>query len=446
MAEPDVPTLLSGGVTTGTQLQRALGVSQPTFSRIVRELGEDIVRIGGGRNARYGLRRTLPAVGSSWPVLVVNQQGVPTPCGQLNALARNQYWFQGAVARDHELSDGLPFFLQDLWPQGFIGRTLPKRFPELALPERVTDWNEEQVLRYLTQRGEDCVGNFLVGEESLQRYLKSTGDESTWLALEHRARDYPALAESAISGAPAGSSAGGEQPKFTAVVRGGAKAEARHVLVKFSPPVTDRVSQRWSDLLVAEHLANKALGDIAVVAAPSELVTGGGRVFLESRRFDRTGRRGRIGVVSLAAVADHYIGRRDSWIAATKSLQALHTLSAATVDAVRRIATFGQLAGNTDMHFGNLSFFFSFGTPLSLAPVYDMLPMMYAPVAGDELPQREYDPPLPVADNLDIWPAIAARAIEYWRTVAAHELISADFAGLARANAERLASTKRRVF
>ena len=79
MVEPDVPTLLSSGVTTGTQLQRALGVSQPTFSRVVRELGEDIVRIGSGRSARYGLRRTLPGIGSSWPVLVVNQQGVPTP-------------------------------------------------------------------------------------------------------------------------------------------------------------------------------------------------------------------------------------------------------------------------------------------------------------------------------------------------------------------------------
>jgi len=442
MAATDISTLLSSGVTTGTQLQRALGVSQPTFSRIVRELGEDIVRIGSGRSARYGLRRTLPGVGSSWPVLVVNQQGVPTPCGQLNALARNQCWFQGTVARDNELSEGLPLFLQDLRPQGFTGRTLPKRFPELALPERVTDWNEEQVLKYLTQRGEDCVGNFLIGEESLQRYLRSTGDESKWLALEQRPRQYPALAEAAISGAPAGSSAGGEQPKFTAVLHGGG-AEVAHVLVKFSPPVTDRVSQRWSDLLVAEHLANKALGE---TAAASALVTGGGRVFIESRRFDRTGKRGRIGVVSLAALADRYIGRRDNWIAAAKRLQALRTLSAASVDTVRRIATFGQLIGNTDMHFGNLSFFYSVGTPLTLAPIYDMLPMMYAPVAGDELPQRQYEPPLPVADNLEIWPEIAARAVEYWHAVATHELISADFARVARDNAAALAATKRRVF
>jgi hypothetical protein len=113
---------------------------------------------------------------------------------------------------------------------------------------------------------------------------------------------------------------------------------------------------------------------------------------------------------------------------------------------VRRIATFGQLIGNTDMHFGNLSFFHSFGAPLALAPVYDMLPMMYAPIAGDELPQRQYEPPLPVADNLDIWPAIAERAVEYWSAVARHELISPDFARLARENAARLAATKQRVF
>ena len=444
MATPEVPTLLSNGVTTGTQLQRALGVSQPTFSRMVRELGEEIVRIGSGRGARYGLRRTLPGIGSSWPVVVVNQQGVPIPVGQMSALARNQYWFQGALARDNELSDGLPFFLQDLWPQGFIGRTLSRRFPELALPERVTDWNEEQVLRYLTQRGEDCVGNFLLGDESLQRYLRSTGEEPR-LTAGQRAKEYPALAEAAIAGAPPGSSAGGEQPKFTTVLRGGGE-EVSHVLVKFSPPVMDRVSQRWADLLVAEHVANKKLGEIAVVAASSELVTGGGRVFLESQRFDRTGHRGRIGVVSLAAVADHYIGRRDNWIAAVKRLQALRAVSATAVDAVRRIATFGQLIGNTDMHFGNLSFFCSFGTPLSLAPVYDMLPMMYAPVAGEELPQRQYEPPLPVADNLDLWPAIAERAVEYWREVAAHPLVSADFAQLARENAASLGGMKRQVF
>jgi hypothetical protein len=77
------------------------------------------------------------------------------------------------------------------------------------------------------------------------------------LTLAARARQYPALADAAIAGDPAGSSAAGEHPKFTAVLQRG--SQVRQVLVKFSPTINDRVSQRCSDLLVAEHLASKAL-------------------------------------------------------------------------------------------------------------------------------------------------------------------------------------------
>ena len=369
--------LLSRGVTTSARLQRELEVSQPTLSRTIRQLGDRVVRIGGGRSARYGLRRAMPGVGSSWPVFVVDHEGTLAPCGELFALAREQYWFEAAGPRRSLLSDGLPYFLQDLWPQGFIGRAIPKRFPELELPEKIGDWSDAHALAYLIRRGEDCVGNLFLGDESLQRYLQGRRTRQSALALTSRARQYAALAEAAIAGDPAGSSAAGEHPKFTAVLQRG--SQVRQVLVKFSPTINDRVSQRWSDLLVAEHLASKALGDIRVPSTATELVSGGNRLFLECVRFDRRGEHGRIGVVSLAAVVDHHIGRRDNWIAAAASLKALGVITAGTVESIRRAATFGQLIGNTDMHFGNLSFLFSFGGALSLAPVYDMLPMAYAP-------------------------------------------------------------------
>jgi hypothetical protein len=97
------------------------------------------------------------------------------------------------------------------------------------------------------------------------------------------------------------------------------------------------------------------------------------------------------------------------------------------------------------MHFGNLSFFYSSRGPLSVAPIYDMLPMMYAPIAGDELPERNFEPPLPVAGNLDLWAAIAERVTAYWEEVAAHELISADFARVARENAASVARAGQRI-
>jgi hypothetical protein len=118
-------------------------------------------------------------------------------------------------------------------------------------------------------------------------------------------------------------------------------------------------------------------------------------------------------------------------------------ISAASAEAVRRAATFGQLIGNTDMHFGNLAFFFSFNGALSLAPVYDMLPMAYAPMAGEELPRARFEPPLPSAGNLEIWPAIAARAESYWQEVAGNKGISPDFALFARQNAAGIARAKK---
>jgi hypothetical protein len=217
----------------------------------------------------------------------------------------------------------------------------------------------------------------------------------------------------------------------------------RHVLVKFSPLAKDPLGERWSDLLIAEHLASEALEDVGVKAAATELVFCGNRTFVESTRFDRTGERGRIGTVTLSALVDHHCGRRDDWTSAAARLKAMRVISGASADAVRRAEVFGQLIGNTDMHFGNLSFFLSFQGALSLAPVYDMLPMMYAPVGGERLPKTGLEPPLPSGGNLDIWPTMAERAERYWRELAEHQQISSGFASLAARNATAIARARK---
>src|SRR5262249_23735693 len=146
---------------------------------------------------------------------------------------------------------------------------------------------------------------------------------------------------------------------------------------------------------------------LGISAADTELVDAGGRIFLESRRFDRFRERGRVGVVSLAAITDHFVGHRRSWSAAANDLVALGKISRRDACAIQRAALFGRLIGNTDMHFGNLSFFFSPGRGLSLAPVYDMLPMMYAPSVR-AMPDLES---FEVADP-DL--SVAAAARDYW--------------------------------
>ena len=105
---------------------------------------------------------------------------------------------------------------------------------------------------------------------------------------------------------------------------------------------------------------------------------------------------------------------------------------------------FGRLIANTDMHLGNLSFRFDAepGAPaqLRLAPAYDMLPMAYAPLAGGEVPQREFSPPLPLPTQRPAWAHAFQGAIAYWRRAAMDERISAPFRQICRSNGDKLAT------
>nr|MBP7624856.1 HipA domain-containing protein [Xanthomonadales bacterium] len=257
---------------------------------------------------------------------------------------------------------------------------------------------------------------------------------------QDQAVEFEKLAERAIAGEQAGSSAGGEHPKFTCVIDEGGTPS--HVLVKFSPAGADPVSRRWSDLLIAEHLAMSVLTSSGVSSAMTSVLENGRRVFLVSGRFDRMGLFGRKGVISLAAVDDELIGSRKDWIHAGKALLALKKIVRSDYDRIRRLAAFGQLIANTDMHSGNLSFLVAQDGSLGLAPIYDMLPMMYAPTAANALPDRTMGTPAPGAEMFDVWSEMAQLAFECWKSIAAHGLVSTDFAALARRNAEivRIAS------
>jgi hypothetical protein len=115
------------------------------------------------------------------------------------------------------------------------------------------------------------------------------GDESfaRWQRLESIKRtrtDYSELARATLAGDPPGSSAGGERPKFGALVDG------RHLLVKFAARGTgDPVATRWSDLLRLEGLALGVVAARGVPAARTNTIETDSHAFLESERFDRVG-------------------------------------------------------------------------------------------------------------------------------------------------------------
>lgn len=136
--------------------------------------------------------------------------------GILYAVAPDRYWWAPVEGPPVECRN-LPWFLTDMRPEGFTGRAFVQReHGDLGLPPRITDWREDHVLVALSRRGEDCVGNVIIGDESLTRFYRAASMPRVLLGPDKRVEMYPRLAESAMEGeAP---SAGGEQPKFGAVL------------------------------------------------------------------------------------------------------------------------------------------------------------------------------------------------------------------------------------
>ena len=417
---------------SAAELMNALGTSQPTVSRALKNLvPHQVLRTGSTRGARYALRRVIDRIGSLWPVYRIDEQGTPHELGTLDAIQRDGYFVTAEPERMRGLfEDGIPYFLQDARPAGFLGRAVAAAFPELGLPPRVMDWTDEHFLIYLTQRASDTPGDLIVGAESLNRYLSATCGPPIVLAGERSTR-YPEMAAAAMAGAPPGSSAQGEHPKFTACVAEG--DQRSQVIVKFSPPRSTPTGQRWADLLIAEYMAHRVLEEHEIAASRSNLLEYADRVFLECQRFDRIGADGRRGVVSLFALDTARYGARDSWSASGQRLAHDSLLSAADAEGTRFLDAFGALIANTDRHFGNISLFDRREGIFQLAPAYDMLPMLYAP-QDDQIVPREFEPASPTAAWLSVWASARPCAETYWERLAQEPRLSADFRRLCAHN------------
>jgi hypothetical protein len=361
--------------------------------------------------------------------------------GTLYALSAGEFYFDTLAPSFawSGITAGLPYFLQDQRPAGFLGRAVPRRYPELGLPQRVMDWTDDHYLRYLTQRGTDTVGDLILGDTALDGFLALPRRREP-IAADDRHEAYSKLAREVLAGGLPGSSAHGEHPKFVTLLAD--HAGFRHVIVKFSPPVDTMVGQRWSDLLVAEHLAHEILSGAGISAVRSRIERFGDQTYLEMDRFDRVGRDGRIGVTSLHAIDAHLYGRLDNWIAASTRLCSDGRIDAASLEAARMAATFGALIANTDRHFGNLAFHDNYDGKFALAPIYDMLPMLFAP-EHDQVLARGFEPPDPSSDTLAVYGSARALAESYWQRCAKDSRISSEFRALCASCGETLAALPR---
>jgi len=188
------------------------------------------------------------------------------------------------------------------------------------------------------------------------------------------------------------------------------------------------LSQRWRDLLLAEHLALTTLRQAGVAAAQTAVVDFEGQRFLEVTRFDRVGTLGRKAVVSLAALDAEFVGAaHQPWPVVVQRLAALGAVTAEAVQGAEVLWAFGSLTGNTDMHSGNLSFVSEHGRPYNIAPAYDMTPMAFAPSSSGKLPNTVPAIQLHASVRNDHWRTAQAMAQTYLTALRANEQFSADF-------------------
>ena len=454
MARPSVttvrelePLLRSRAPVSATEMARVLGVNRATITRVLAGFGADLVTMGAARATRYALRRDIRGAGKRWSIHRIDESGRASEWGRLDALHERLWrihwsgdapeWAGHFMERDG-LWHGFPFFLSDLRPQGFLGRNIARRVSRMLLVhEDPRLWSDDDIVVFMQAEGADLSGNLVLGDECLRRALG--GVVGGLVETETR---YPELAALASIDAT-GSSVGGEHPKFATSLAGTAGGR-RDVLVKFSPSVDQPVGRRWADLLLGEWHAHQILAKNGLGIAEARTLDLAGRRFLEVPRFDRTaagGRRGMLQLESLhaAAVGSHARG----WGNAMEELRLLGIVDQRAVGTAMRLQAFGELIGNTDMHFGNLSLWLDDVLPFRITPCYDMLPMLWAPGPQGELVERVFSPLPPAPAAMDAWQAAFPMALEFWQNLAADERLSVEFRGFAWAALDTLDQLRR---
>lgn len=408
------PLLLAGPRQAG-ELAEALGVTRAGLLHAYRRETDRVLRFGRARSTRYAARESLAGLNSDeFPVFRVDETGQIRPAGELITLANHQ-----SIWLPHDsVVDGLPWELHDIAPRGFLGRSFAVRHSELALPDDVTHWSDHHVLLALSRRGEDLPGNLVVGRESFDRFQRLAFEECT-------PANFSALAAMAFAGRHAGSSAGGERPKFTCFSAG------RHCIVKFASNDTDN-ARRWQDLLALEHTALETLRSAGVPTAGTALVDVNDLRCLIVERFDRIGPRGRRAVMTIAAATERMDG---SWTDGAEALLKREQLSREDLRRIALLDAYGALIANADRHRHNLLLFPERGG-YTLAPAFDQLPMAYAPTSAGYIRNVAVEEAVPMVNTLEVWDEALQLAMKFWRS-AAEQPVSESMRDIVQAHSRR---------
>jgi len=454
MPNPDVLSALrTWGRQPAAELRRRLNVSRPTLMRAVRAAGDEIIVRGSARRTAYAAWRALRGSIAPIPLYRIDEQGaaheqgrvsLTCPDGSALELQESIEWPLVGNEMVDGWYDGLPYQLLDMRPQGFLGRHFARENAAiLQVNEDPQTWSDDDAVYALSLLGSDTPGNFILGAAAYRLWLESVQAPRPGIRDDEVGARYAELAELSLQHGIVGSSAAGEFPKFTAVrqhsnAAGQLGDDVSHVIVKFSGNDESEGVQRWSDLLVCEHLATQVMrNELRIPAAETSIHQAAGRTFLEVVRFDRHGRGGRSGLLSLHALNAALLGANPTdWPVTVAKLDALGLLAPAAVETVSLMWHFGTLIANVDMHEGNLSFVPAAANEagLRIAPAYDMLPMLYVPQRGVEMVARSYAPQLPLPSERRAWRAAAEAAQAFWSLAASDGRISAGFRAVCTQN------------
>ena len=377
---------LRRGPRTSAELAAVAGVSIPTVTRAVSSIPAAF-QMGRARAARYGLADAVRGMAAqAHPVYRVGHEGEVAHIGTLTAIVGGGFWYENleAPTRSREFAS-IPWFLQDLRPQGFLGRATVRHFAARGWPADLALWSERDVLASILQSAaHDHIGNLLIGDRALLAYNNFRHPLHSGLPADDNSRiqRYRDMVLRMGDDAVAGTSVNGEQPKFCADVAVPDSNRVRHVLVKFTAPVNTEAGQRWSDLLVMEaRCLDSIRTGLGIPAASAQWLTASDRAFLEIDRFDRSPAGGREGVISFASLDAEFVGLGSNWTRVARQLAADGHLHEGAVRTIEVLEFFAALIGNSDRHLGNLSVHFGGARPMQLTPIYDFLPMRYAPTS-----------------------------------------------------------------
>jgi hypothetical protein len=439
------------GPLSAQEAARLLGVDPITIKRQAAVAGAGILVVGRGKNTRYSLPQPTITGAAQWPLFWAAADGVVTEFALASHLQPDVLHIYGSGAGlgiNVTTARDLPWILTPLKLRGYLGRASRGRLGAVTehwdtQPER---WSLAQQLFAAQSATLDHAGAILLGEAAVRAWQAQPSppqrDDPSTLAMV-----YDGLADEATQGRVAGSSADGEQPKFSTRVID-PDGTVREVLVKFSPPRGTPFGERWNDLLHAEAIAADVLRANGFATPDSRIVMSSKRTYFESTRIDRVSglqaaSRGRRHLLPLAAVHAAFVaGAPQSWPNTIARLVAQKRIAVDALATTQALYAFGQLIGNTDMHFGNLGVIVDSPNAISkgrltLAPCYDMLPMRFSPGPHSDIEFTAFSNELSAALPPPIAHTARMLADDFWRRVSQADAVSEawrSFAGARHKN------------